>query len=206
VKDTKVKLARLKPTVADSYDDEAPLAAAPSWDGTPTAIKLARPVMRDHRIVGPGMPCIDCGESGDHHFHLRAALGKDGVWLGPEAGHATDLIAQGLVSGTPEKQARDNRQAMVDVERGLFAPEERDAEGNLVRRPFPELAEQTMADVQRTWDKVLEGGPEKVIERELGERREAVGDLARIGSTLGKAIREALLEQPNQAPAPESGH
>lgn len=157
------------------------------WDGRSTPIKLSRGALRDNRLAGPGLRCIDCG-SAKHHFHLRASKDAAGTWLGPEAIHAQDLIASGIVADTQASRSRDVQQAAIEVERGVHAPPELDAEGKVVRRPFPELAELTMRDHLLQWRRVLDGGPEAVVARERAERREAVGELEKFAGALRKAI------------------
>ncbi len=165
---------------------EAPPPPPPSddgWDGTYSGLRLSRPVLRDHVLVGPGKACPSCG-SKTHQMEVAAAL-VDGVWLGPEAVHAQELVHSGVVVGTVEDRARTQSQAEVDRDRGTFGTPANP-------RGFPELAERTLADMEKgQLGTDLRGGPAAVVAREHDLAASEMTELRRLRE--GQAARDDRL-------------
>ncbi len=180
------KAAEKKRIVEPSLGEEPPPPpAADGWDGTYSGLRLSRPVLRDHILVGPGKPCPVCGAE-THNMEIAAAL-VDGVWLGPEAGHVQDLIAVGVVAGTPESAQRTARQAEVDYIRGTNGTPDH-PEG------WPSLRERTLMDMERSQlGRDVAGGPAAVIAMENDLRAGDAAELRRLREGLG-ARDDRLLE------------
>lgn len=149
------------------------------WDGTETAIRLAHPLLRDHKVAGPGEKCVHCGAK-THHFHVRASepIPGSGQWIGPEGVHVMDLQRMGFIAGTPQAVERARQQAMVDGMRGTYGSDER-PEG------WPELREQSTADVKGQLAQMLMGGPSEVIAKERQQSRSDAAQLAGVLKALG---------------------
>jgi hypothetical protein len=178
----------------------APEEAAPppprddGWDGTPTGLRLSRPVLRDHVLCGPGKPCPatyledgvvkTCG-SLTHQMEVRAARLPDGTWVGEEAQHVRELYHSGVVVGTDEDRARTRTQAEVDRDRGTFGTPENPA-------GHPELAERTLKDMEAGQLGIdLKGGPAAVVAREHDLAASELSELRKLRE--GQAARDDRL-------------
>jgi hypothetical protein len=187
------------------------------WDGRSSKASLAYPVLRNHEIVGPGSPCIDCKAAGklgrtEHQFHLRTSKDKAGEWHGPETSTLEFLRTKGYLRNTAQATERAEEQAQLDLVRGVAreaacrtcrSPIGRDQKGELLsecpvghRNGMPELRAWTTKELHRVLDRDLKGGieglqaSEKGLRREETERlREAAGE---IGRDIAAAIKEAL--------------
>ncbi len=156
--------------------DASVLAEHPDWDGTCTSVPMARTILRDQRLVAPGEKIV-----------LRCCKQASGEWVGPEADHLQDLIACGLVDGTNEKLARDQKQAAVEYARGVNAPLVIE-DGQVVSGPRPEFREQTHKDIKALYRDFVRGGPEEMARK---ERQEARAEQASI-KELAAAIKDAV--------------
>jgi hypothetical protein len=128
------------------------------WDERSTRITLARPIMRHHRIIGPGHKCLDCcfadegrgerqlrhrAERGrcltcevpdaqcaarTHHFHVQASQSRDGSRW---LGPEADHVLQLIAAGVVE-----GTRAKLDRDRRQTATEVgRNVHGELVTDP-----------------------------------------------------------------------
>jgi hypothetical protein len=169
------------------------------WNGAATKVALAYPLMRDHTIVGPGSPCMDCRRRGvtdrTHQFHIQASRDrKSGEWSGPEAGHYQALKRMGHIAGSPQAAERQSQQNSVDHTRGIFPSDtcrqcgrviERNPDGSYRmvcpncgnRNGLPELAAWSTEQMQRVWRNDLAAGRDEAIRRERQASRSDVQDL-----------------------------
>jgi hypothetical protein len=198
-----------KRVVAEPVLAEPPPPSFDEWDGSQTALAVSHVgVVRDHRPVGPGSPCVgysepgtflhepctlgpDGGPSSRHQFHVDAQLLPDGRWVGREAQHVRDLISGGWIAGTPESADRDIRQGKVDYVRGVDPDPER------TDRPegLPELKAPTFEQwLDRPLGKELAAGPQAMIAKEDGQRASDVRDLARAAVAQTGALTEFVEE------------
>lgn len=79
-----------------------------SWDGKSTTLTLGYPLVRNHEILGRG-----------DKVTFRASRDSKGRWHGPEGIHVTDLQRNGTFAGSSQFEARRERQAAVNVMRGV---------------------------------------------------------------------------------------
>jgi hypothetical protein len=173
-------------------------------------------VIRDHRVVGAGEPCIEPGCAAknrtDHQFHLRVTK-VGGKFHGPDASHLEDLIAGGWIKNTPESFERIQKEIEVGQIRGV-TPTDRcpmckaavgrnEKTGELLpvcpeghRTYLPELAPRSTAQIRRQWARDLQGGPEAVKRREEEARRDEsklLRDAVREGNSELVAALTAIL-------------
>lgn len=162
--------------------DSSVQAEFPDWDGTCTSVPMARTIMRDQRLVAPGEKIV-----------FKCCKSDGGEWVGPEAEHLQDLISLGVVDGTNEKLARDQKQAAVEYARGVNAPLVM-KDGLVESGPRPEFREQTHKDIQKLYKDLVRGGPEEMMRREKQE--------ARAEQTTVKELAAAIKDAVGAAPEP----
>jgi hypothetical protein len=166
------------------------------YRGRKSKVALARPLYRNHQVLGPREQCLDCLAAGkpnrfDHQFHIAATKDANGRWIGPEADHLDVLRADGMLANTPEFARWQAEQARVDAIRGVERDElcrncgkrvERNASGELspvcatcgVRNGLDELRP---LDATRL---------RKILHQELGEEK-------------ARAAEQALLSEEKKA-------
>lgn len=152
------------------------------WNGKPTRVTLARPIIRDQHLVKEG-----------EKVELRCSRDVTGEFVGPEADHLRDLIAIGAIDGTDEANERRRQVSAVEAMRGV-GDIVKDEAGNPVlgrdgkpQRRFLDLREKTGAQMER--NRVLRNGifgdPKVMQAAETTENRDAMKEL---GQLLERAL------------------
>jgi hypothetical protein len=184
----------------------------PSWNGRSSKTTLAPGALflRDGELIGHGSECIDCRKAGrsdrSHQFHIRASVGSDKVWTGPEAGHRKDLLALGMLNRTAEAERRLEREAEIAYIRGVDPSSKcrncganigRDEHDRLLpscpvcssRNGLPELKSLTLGQLKKLWGNAA--SHERALDLEQTQIRSEVAELRK---TLQEGLAAPLSE------------
>lgn len=189
------------PDVVDWQPEDpeyAPPVEAPQYKGTKTRLRLAYPLMRDQRIVGAG-----------EHILVEAAF--DPVtrqWYGPEAPHLEQLFALGLIAGSRQARERDEQTAVVETQRGVHNPLERDQDGKVIQRPMVEFARRTNEQVLAEWQHALrlfdKDDDHRLRELKRIERASAVEGTSAVADDLTALLRQLVTERETVRPGSQT--
>jgi hypothetical protein len=203
---------------------------ADHYDGRSSKVSLAFPILHgDARIdflgiVGPNEACIHCAQKGrrdfSHQLHLRCSKDKAGEWHGPDASLLRDLRELGHLRGTPEANARAEKNAEQARVLGVEKSSRCSMCGQLIdrnpetgelsalcpeghRNGLSELKTITAADLRQQWNRELANGQEGAKKIEMALRREeaaALREAVQEGMSAGNAalvevIRAVLKER-----------